>query len=231
MVRPGAERAERSGERFPGDTVLDSKAACCLHLTVPGEAIADVDLGESGRSDLEKGFGGGEMCAAGLHGARRPAASGGAFHGLLQRGEDGSLQAGEAILAKGGGCPTALQHTAGCLLPLFSRRPVPPANLPGASAMSVDLDAVLGALGHTLQVFSGSDLVDPSTDPVAIARPETPATEPLRLLVRVLDGVSYRHDGPENFMSFYRCSTNCLTSNFGQIPNLLISAQPSPEVY
>jgi len=48
--------------------------------------------------------------------------------------------------------------------------------------------AVLAALGRSLEVFPGTVRVDPAADPLAIARPETPATEPIRLVAREIDG-------------------------------------------
>ena len=49
---------------------------------------------------------------------------------------------------------------------------------------------MLAALGRSLEVFPGTVRVDPAADPLAIARPETPATEPIRLLAREPDGGS-----------------------------------------
>jgi hypothetical protein len=79
-------------------------------------------------------------------------------------------------------------HDAGCLLPLRAPRVALPANQPGASATSVDMDAVFAALGRVLEVFPGTVLVDPAADALAIARPETPSTDPFRLVARELDG-------------------------------------------
>lgn len=75
-------------------------------------------------------------------------------------------------------------HAAGCTLPLRAPRAVLPASQPGAGPSSLDATAVLVALGRTLEVFPGTVLVDPASDPLAIARPETPATAPLRLVAR-----------------------------------------------
>lgn len=85
---------------------------------------------------------------------------------------------------------TALQslHEAGCLLPLRAPRALLPTQQPGATASSLDMDAVLAALGRTLEVFPGTVLVDPTSDALAVARPESPATEPFRLVARELDG-------------------------------------------
>lgn len=76
----------------------------------------------------------------------------------------------------------------GCALPLRAPRPQLPASQPGATATSLDLDAVLAALGRTLEVFPGTMLIDPAVDPVAIARLETPSTSPFVLAARELDG-------------------------------------------
>ncbi|MCU0634705.1 MAG: hypothetical protein MUE41_07520 [Gemmatimonadaceae bacterium] len=79
-------------------------------------------------------------------------------------------------------------HAAGCQLPLRAPRAVLPASLPGVTVTSPDPDAVLAALGRTLEVFPGTVLVDPAVDALAIARFETPATDPFRLVARELDG-------------------------------------------
>ena len=79
-------------------------------------------------------------------------------------------------------------RASGCALPLRSPRPQLPATQPGASATSLDHEAALAALGRVLEVFPGTLLVDPPSDPVAIARLETPATSPLVLAARELDG-------------------------------------------
>lgn len=78
-------------------------------------------------------------------------------------------------------------RASGCALPLRAPRPQLPASQPGATATSVDLGTALAALGRTLEVFPRTVLVDPATDPLAIARLETPATSPLVLAARVLD--------------------------------------------
>lgn len=82
----------------------------------------------------------------------------------------------------------AALHAQGCALPLRAPRATLPASQPGATPGGLDLDAVLAALGRSLEVFPGTVLVDPAADPLAIARPEAPATEPLRLVARELDG-------------------------------------------
>lgn len=79
-------------------------------------------------------------------------------------------------------------HASGCMLPLRAPRAVLPASQPGATPTSLDLDVILAALGRTLEVFPETVLVDPAADPLAIARLETPATDPLRLVARELDG-------------------------------------------
>lgn len=81
----------------------------------------------------------------------------------------------------------AALHAAGCSLPLRAPRAVLPASQPGAGPAGPDAATVLAALGRTLEVFPGTLLVDPEDDPLAIARPEAPATEPLRLVARELE--------------------------------------------
>jgi hypothetical protein len=78
------------------------------------------------------------------------------FHGLL-------LAALDTIAA------------AGAALPLRSPRFELPATVPADRAL-------LGVLGRTLEVMPGTVLVDPATDPVAIARLETPSTDRRRLV-------------------------------------------------
>jgi hypothetical protein len=82
----------------------------------------------------------------------------------------------------------ATLHASGCFLPLRAPRPQLPATQPGVTATSLDMPAVLAALGRTLEVFPGTVLVDPAVDPLAIARLETPPTSPLQLVARELDG-------------------------------------------
>lgn len=77
---------------------------------------------------------------------------------------------------------------AGAALPLRAPRATLPATQPGATSTGLGTIDVLATLGRVLEVFPGTVLVDASVDPVAIARPETPPTEPLRLVARVLDG-------------------------------------------
>ena len=79
-------------------------------------------------------------------------------------------------------------HAEGCALPLRAPRPQLPASQPGATATSLDADAVLAALGRSLEVFPGCVLTDADVDPLAIARLETPATSPFLLAARELDG-------------------------------------------
>ena len=75
----------------------------------------------------------------------------------------------------------------GAALPLRAPRPeLPPT--PVGSVTAVPEDVVLRALGRTLDVMPGVALVDPTADAVAVARLETPATSPLQLVVRELDG-------------------------------------------
>ncbi len=78
-------------------------------------------------------------------------------------------------------------HSAGCLLPLRTPRAVLPVAHPNVTPTNLNADAVLAALGRTLEVFPGNVLVDPAADALAIARPETPATEPFRLVACELD--------------------------------------------
>jgi hypothetical protein len=79
-------------------------------------------------------------------------------------------------------------HASGCLLPLRAPRPTLPTSQPGATPTSLDVSAVLATLGRTLDVFPDTVLIDPAVDALAIARPETPATDPFRLVARELDG-------------------------------------------
>ena len=79
-------------------------------------------------------------------------------------------------------------HAAGCALPLRAPRAALPASQPGASSSSLDLDAVMGALGRVLEVFPGTVLLDPAVDPLGLARLETPATDSVKLVARELDG-------------------------------------------
>jgi hypothetical protein len=79
-------------------------------------------------------------------------------------------------------------HASGCALPLRAPRPQLPASQPGVTPTSLDHEAVLAALGRTIEVFPGTVLVDAAADPLAIARLETPATSPLVLAARELDG-------------------------------------------
>jgi hypothetical protein len=82
----------------------------------------------------------------------------------------------------------ATLHAAGCQLPLRAPRAVLPATQPGATPTGLDLDSVFAALGRTLEVFPGTILIDPALDALAIARLETPAADPVRLVARELDG-------------------------------------------
>jgi len=79
-------------------------------------------------------------------------------------------------------------HASGCLLPLRAPRPTLPASQPGATPTALDASAVLATLGRSLEVFPDTVLIDPAADALAIARLETPATDPFRLVARELDG-------------------------------------------
>lgn len=82
----------------------------------------------------------------------------------------------------------ATLHASGCALPLRAPRAVLPASHPTATPTGLDVDAVLAALGRLVQVFPRTVLDDPSVDPLAVARLETPATDPMRLVAREGDG-------------------------------------------
>jgi len=80
-------------------------------------------------------------------------------------------------------------HAVGCQLPLRAARPaLPAAGWPGEVAPAAGAATILASLGRSLEVFPGTVLTDPAVDPVAVARPETPSTEAMRLVVRELDG-------------------------------------------
>lgn len=81
----------------------------------------------------------------------------------------------------------AVLHTSGCALPLRPVAPGLPAVAPGP-APELDQAIVLAALGRTLEVFPGTVLVDPAIDALALARPDQPPGEPMRLVARELDG-------------------------------------------
>jgi hypothetical protein len=82
----------------------------------------------------------------------------------------------------------AALHAAGCQLPLRAPRAVLPATQPDATPTGLDLDSVFAALGRMLEIFPGTILIDPALDALSIARLETPATDPVRLVARELDG-------------------------------------------
>lgn len=85
----------------------------------------------------------------------------------------------------------AVLHAAGCGLPLRVPAPghvLPPAGPGTAAAPAPDPDSLLTMLGRTLEVFPGTVLVDPATDPLAIARPDETPAPPLRLVARETDG-------------------------------------------
>jgi hypothetical protein len=79
-------------------------------------------------------------------------------------------------------------QTLGCQVPLLAPVSALPANLPGAQPAGLDDATLFGVLGRSLEVFPGTVLRDPAADPLAIARPESPATETFRLVARELDG-------------------------------------------
>ena len=79
-------------------------------------------------------------------------------------------------------------HASRCLLPLRAPRATLPAGQPGVTPTALDASAVLASLGRTIEVFPGTVLVDPPSDAMAIARAETPATDPFRLVARELEG-------------------------------------------
>jgi hypothetical protein len=79
-------------------------------------------------------------------------------------------------------------HASACLLPLRAPRATLPASQPGATPTSLDASAVMAALGRTLEAFPETVLIDSAVDALAIARLETPATDPFRLVARELDG-------------------------------------------
>lgn len=81
----------------------------------------------------------------------------------------------------------AALHASGCALPLRSVAPRLP---PAGPVPDADLDqaVVLASLGRTLAVYPGTVLVDPASDPLAIARPDATPAEPARLVARQLDG-------------------------------------------
>jgi len=103
----------------------------------------------------------------------------------------------------------AALHANACQLPLRAPRPVLPASQPGAGT-SLDPDLVLGALGRALEVFPGTVLIDPALDPLAIARPEQPATEVFRVVARELDGGT---TVPEASWVAQRASTTAVASD------------------
>lgn len=101
-------------------------------------------------------------------------------------------------------------QAAGCALPLRAPRAALPASQPGAGPGGPDPAAVLDALGRRLSVFPGTILVDPAADPLAIARPEAPASEPLRLVARELTGAGAV---PEASWVAVRASANTVTDD------------------
>lgn len=79
-------------------------------------------------------------------------------------------------------------HASGCMLPLRAPRPALPSGDAGSTPSSLDDLAVLAILGRALEIFPNTVLMAPDADPIAIARLETPATDPFRLVARDLDG-------------------------------------------
>lgn len=104
----------------------------------------------------------------------------------------------------------AALHAAGCALPLRAPRAVLPASQPGVGPATLDAAVVLAALGRSLVVFPGTVLVDPASDPLSIARPESPAGEALRLVARELDGAG---TVPEASWVAIRASTSTAVSD------------------
>lgn len=82
----------------------------------------------------------------------------------------------------------AAVRAAGCALPLRAPRATLPPSQPGASPAAPEDEVVMAVLGRSLEVFPGTVLVDPTADALALARLETPGTDPFRLVARVLDG-------------------------------------------
>lgn len=91
---------------------------------------------------------------------------------------------------------TALQtalsvlHASACSLPLRAQphQGLPPSGPGTLPEPATDPDVLLALLGRTLEVFPGTVLVDPATDPLALARPDETPAPPLRLVARELDG-------------------------------------------
>lgn len=103
----------------------------------------------------------------------------------------------------------AVLRAAGCALPLRSVRPVLPP--PGAAPAGPDRDGVLlGVLGRRLSVWPTAVLADPATDPLAVARHDSPPTDPLRLVSRVLDGST---TVPQESWVAVRCSPVACTTD------------------
>lgn len=74
-------------------------------------------------------------------------------------------------------------HAAGCMLPILSTPAILPAL--GANAASIDM---LQALGRTLMLMPTAALVDPDTDPLALARID--GTTTLEVVARQLDNTA-----------------------------------------
>lgn len=104
----------------------------------------------------------------------------------------------------------AALRAAGCALPLRAPRAVLPTMQPGASPTALDDTAVLAALGRSLEVFPGTVLVDPAADALALARLDSPGTDPIRLVARVLDGSTAL---PEETWVAMRASANAVAND------------------
>lgn len=78
-------------------------------------------------------------------------------------------------------------HALGCALPLRTHRPILPTNLPDSSKASLTGNPILEPLGRCLEVYPGTLLKDPATDPLSLARPASLPTEPFRLVARAVD--------------------------------------------
>jgi hypothetical protein len=82
----------------------------------------------------------------------------------------------------------ATLHALGCHLPLRAPRAVLPLQVSGVPANAPDPDQIMAVLGRMLEVYPGTVLVDPALDALAVAHPESPAGEPMRLVARESGG-------------------------------------------